>query len=418
MDHGYEASGGSTPFKVTLVWTDYPSTEAATANLVNDLDLTVTNGATTYRGNDFWRGWSQTDGAADRVNNVENVYVQSPVTGDYTVTICGYIIPNGPQTYALVVDGVAATGGGGDASPTVSVTAPGEGEFVTGDSVALAANASDDGAVMSDEFFVDGGSAITGTNAGGGVWTALWDSRGVTDGTSVSIRADATDDNALSPQTTPSATINVMTDNTAPTGVAVQALPESVSSTQPVTAMAEDGSGSGVAQVEFFAGVESIGIDGSSEGGWSIDWDTTDVENGAYSVTAIATDGVGLTSGISAAVAVTVNNSVAAGASASLIAYGRHGGRNGNKHLDVTVSVVDSLGDPVEGASVSITITVDGGGSSASGSGVTLANGDVIFTWHNAPGPETCFATTLDALSASGLLWDEDKSPAGNAACL
>ena len=328
MDHGYEASGGSAPFKVTLVWTDYPSTEAATANLVNDLDLTVTNGATTYRGNDFWRGWSQTDGAADRVNNVENVYVQSPVTGDYTVTICGYIIPNGPQTYALVVDGVAATGGGGDASPTVSVTAPGEGEFVTGDSVALAANASDDGAVMSDEFFVDGGSAITGTNAGGGVWTALWDSRGVTDGTSVSIRADATDDNALSPQTTPSATINVMTDNAAPTGVAVQALPESVSSTQPVTAMAEDGSGSGVAQVEFFAGVESIGIDGSSEGGWSIDWDTTDVENGAHSVTAIATDGVGLTSGISAAVAVTVNNSVAAGASASLIAYGRHGGRN------------------------------------------------------------------------------------------
>ena len=298
------------------------------------------------------------------------------------------------------------------------MTAPSNSVYVTGDLVALAADASDDGAVDSVVFIVEGSPPIPGTDAGGGVWTASWDSRGPSDGTPVSISADATDNSG---QLTPSAAINVTVDNTTPT-VTVEALPAppaTVSGNQEVSATAGDGLGSGVAQVEFFANGQSIGVDGSSGGGWSIDWDTTGVDNGAYNVTAIATDGVGLTTEDPTGFDVTVYNSVAAGVSASLIAYGRHGGRNANKHLDVTVSVVDSLGDLVEGASVSITITVDGGGPSASGSGVTSATGDVVFTWHNAPGPGTCFTTTtVDALSASGLSWDEDMSPTNNAACL
>ena len=95
-------SGG--PLKVTLVWSDYPSTESASANLVNNLDLTVTNGSSTYRGNVFSGGWSTTGGTADNRNNVENVYVQSP-SGTYTVTVNAFNVPNGPQKFALVVDG-------------------------------------------------------------------------------------------------------------------------------------------------------------------------------------------------------------------------------------------------------------------------------------------------------------------------
>ena len=97
------------PLKVTVVWSDYPSTDTATINLVNDLDLTVVNGATTYRGNVFAGGWSATGGTADRRNNVENVYVQSPVAGTYTVSVSGFNVPNGPQKYALVVDGGTIT---------------------------------------------------------------------------------------------------------------------------------------------------------------------------------------------------------------------------------------------------------------------------------------------------------------------
>jgi hypothetical protein len=96
------STGG--PLKVTLVWSDYPSTDTASINLVNDLDLTVTSGATTYRGNVFSGGWSATGGSADRRNNVENVYIQSP-SGSYTITVTGFNVPNGPQRFALVVDG-------------------------------------------------------------------------------------------------------------------------------------------------------------------------------------------------------------------------------------------------------------------------------------------------------------------------
>lgn len=100
----------SGPLKLTVVWSDYQSTETATANLVNDLDLVVTapNG-TVYRGNVLSGGWSTTGGSADRVNNVENVYIQSAATGTWTVQVKGFNVPNGPQPFALVADGGTMT---------------------------------------------------------------------------------------------------------------------------------------------------------------------------------------------------------------------------------------------------------------------------------------------------------------------
>lgn len=115
----FQVASSGAPLKVTLVWSDYPSTEAASANLVNDLDLTVTApGGTVYRGNVFGGGWSQTGGSADRVNNVENVYVQSAGAGTWTVRVSGYNVPNGPQPFALVVDGAFG------AAPTPTPTTP------------------------------------------------------------------------------------------------------------------------------------------------------------------------------------------------------------------------------------------------------------------------------------------------------
>jgi subtilisin-like proprotein convertase family protein len=94
-------------FKVTLVWTDYPGSTAASSQLVNDLDLSVTapNGTTTYLGNVFSNGWSTIGGSADRVNNVESVYLQSPSAGDWIVSVSGYNIAQGMGPgYALVMD--------------------------------------------------------------------------------------------------------------------------------------------------------------------------------------------------------------------------------------------------------------------------------------------------------------------------
>ena len=103
---------GTSPLKVTLVWTDYPGATLAAKELVNDLDLTLTApDGTIYRGNVFNNGWAATGGTADRTNNVEGVYVQAPAAGNWTVTVNGFNVPNGnggKQGYALVVDGVPA----------------------------------------------------------------------------------------------------------------------------------------------------------------------------------------------------------------------------------------------------------------------------------------------------------------------
>ena len=91
------------PLKVTLAWTDAPSTTPAAKHLVNDLDLElVAPDGTTYLGNAFLDGWSVTGGAPDRTNNLENVYVAAPAAGEWTVIVRAFNVPNGPQPFAMV----------------------------------------------------------------------------------------------------------------------------------------------------------------------------------------------------------------------------------------------------------------------------------------------------------------------------
>lgn len=104
----------ATTLKISLVWTDYPGATLAARELVNDLDLVVTApDGTIYLGNAFSGGWSAAGGSADRVNNVEGAYFQSPAAGDWIITVHGYNVPNGvsgKQGYALVVDRPGDTG--------------------------------------------------------------------------------------------------------------------------------------------------------------------------------------------------------------------------------------------------------------------------------------------------------------------
>jgi subtilisin family serine protease len=88
--------------KVVLVWTDYPSTPAASINLVNDLNLTVTGSAGTFKGNVFAGSSSTAGGSYDAINNVEMVLLKSIAAGTYTIRIDGFAIPQGPQPYALL----------------------------------------------------------------------------------------------------------------------------------------------------------------------------------------------------------------------------------------------------------------------------------------------------------------------------
>jgi Subtilase family len=93
------------PLKVTLAWTDFPSTPAANPHLNNDLDLTLTGPAGTVLGNVFSGGVSAAGGTADRRNTLEQVLLAAPATGAYTVTVRSFNVPNGPQPFALVATG-------------------------------------------------------------------------------------------------------------------------------------------------------------------------------------------------------------------------------------------------------------------------------------------------------------------------
>lgn len=81
----FHVADTTAPFKATLAWSD-PAAEPGSAQvLVNDLDLVVwTPDGRVYYGNHFLG-----NNTPDRTNNVEQVYLPSPVPGDYTVRVIG-----------------------------------------------------------------------------------------------------------------------------------------------------------------------------------------------------------------------------------------------------------------------------------------------------------------------------------------
>jgi hypothetical protein len=76
----------SKPFRVTLVWTDPPGSTTG-GSYVNNLDLEVTVGGVTYKGNVFSGSYSTDGGAADAWDNVESVFLPAGVGGAYKVRV-------------------------------------------------------------------------------------------------------------------------------------------------------------------------------------------------------------------------------------------------------------------------------------------------------------------------------------------
>ena len=98
-------------FRATLVWYDLAGPTGSGITLVNNLDLSVQQGANTYLANNFSGNNSVTGGSADALNTVEQVRFSSPVAGTYTLVVNASNIPgNGvyrsdKQGFALVVSG-------------------------------------------------------------------------------------------------------------------------------------------------------------------------------------------------------------------------------------------------------------------------------------------------------------------------
>mgnify|MGYP006153003655 CR=1 FL=1 len=114
-----DGAGVNIALKVTLVWHDPAGQTGAAKSLVNDLDLTVTtpNGQTVL---------PQTEGdgpltvgattGKDDLNTVEQVVIATPTAGDYTITVLGTSVPQGPQPFALVATWGTGSVTAGDAS--------------------------------------------------------------------------------------------------------------------------------------------------------------------------------------------------------------------------------------------------------------------------------------------------------------
>ncbi len=103
---------GGVPLEVSLCWTDFPGNPAAAVQLVNNLNLTVSRGATSYKGNVYAAGLSVTGGSHDNRNVEEAVLVGAPATGIWTIRIDAAAVPMGPQPFGLCVTGGVGTDAG------------------------------------------------------------------------------------------------------------------------------------------------------------------------------------------------------------------------------------------------------------------------------------------------------------------
>jgi len=99
-------AAGDPELKITMAWDDAPGTPLAATALVNDLDLVVTSpsGVRHYPWtlNPADPGADAVRTTEDRLNNIEQVFVDNPEPGGWTVEVVGFNVPEGPQPFSLV----------------------------------------------------------------------------------------------------------------------------------------------------------------------------------------------------------------------------------------------------------------------------------------------------------------------------
>jgi hypothetical protein len=107
--HQINIPSGVAEFRVMICWTDYEAALNSDWALVNNIDMTVTDPAS-----NTWLPWKLSHypnpdslnmpafRGVDSRNNLEQVTLDSPNPGVFTINIEGFSIPQGPQNYSLV----------------------------------------------------------------------------------------------------------------------------------------------------------------------------------------------------------------------------------------------------------------------------------------------------------------------------
>ncbi|MBW8049830.1 MAG: S8 family serine peptidase, partial [Cytophagales bacterium] len=109
--HNLTVPAGAKQLRVMLYWLDYEGAPAAAKALVNDLNMQVTDpSAVVY---DPWVLDPTPNPvnlnlnavrAVDDLNNMEQVTIDNPPAGSYTITVNGFQVPQGPQKYYIVYE--------------------------------------------------------------------------------------------------------------------------------------------------------------------------------------------------------------------------------------------------------------------------------------------------------------------------
>lgn len=109
--HTITVPAGVQQMRVMIYWPDVGGVAGSTHNLVNDMDLTVTDPSSTVNLPLILNPTPTVAALSanavpgiDTLNNAEQVTITSPVAGTYTITVSGTEIPMGPQRYFMVYE--------------------------------------------------------------------------------------------------------------------------------------------------------------------------------------------------------------------------------------------------------------------------------------------------------------------------
>ncbi len=150
---------GTKQIKIMLYWNDPAGTPYAATTLVNNLNLTVTApDASVHNPLILDPSVGNVNNVAvegvDNRNNIEQVVINNPPAGNFTVTVSGAAVPQGPQDFVVTYQVIA---------PAVQVTYPyGEDTWVPGETEIIRWSATDDNTnTFTIEYSIDNGSNWT-----------------------------------------------------------------------------------------------------------------------------------------------------------------------------------------------------------------------------------------------------------------
>ena len=159
-NHVINIPSGATQVRFMVYWSDVPGAVGADFALVNDLDLVVNDPT-----NNTFLPWildptpdpvalnTPATNGPDHLNNMEQVQINNPTAGDYTLDITGFNVPMGPQAYFIVYE---------ITMDNINVTYPNGGEsFVPGGTETIHWDAINTAEDFNLEYSIDNGASWT-----------------------------------------------------------------------------------------------------------------------------------------------------------------------------------------------------------------------------------------------------------------